>query len=682
MSIFKRPLLAVGVSGFTALCLCVCFSLSFGTAAAVVCAVTGVAGVWFSRFRKAAVCLLCASVAAGMFLLNETTVYRPRTAFDGKTVAVDGIVTESDGLYHGVLAATVKVTGGDLPTDTKLFIRVPFNDLSPEYGDKVSFTAALASETAEKLTLFDSAKADRVFLSGWIEDAKDLRLTRTDSRSLLKTLSALRQKTADALLEGLPQDVRPLLCAMCLGDKSALDNDTVAAFRQSGVSHLLVVSGLHMSIVALGVFGLLRKCRVGRRASSAAALIALWLFALLVGFHPSVVRACILNTLVLSGNLFHRRADGLNSLGGGLLILWLVNPYCVYDVGLWLSFGATYGLLRLLPLMNRGCKRWFVCHPLGVMERPARFVASSLCVTFSATLPILPICALVFGEISLVAPLTNLLAVFPATLLLWSAAAGLFFKVCCLGFFAGAFRLIATLLGRYLLWITSLCGGLPSAVWNTEALYRRVWVVVSLVLCVLLWKRWGKKASFAGVAGALTVIVLLCTMEVAWLKGKTRLMVKHAYGDTAVVLIQDEEACVILDGGNAWTAAKSVLEKEKRTAVEAVVILDEYRKITRKWNEFDDAIEVAEYRLMRPEDTTAKELSQNGVPVDVMTERLPIFDNVFLETAENSVMVTCGEENVVLCPTEKAKDFLPPLFQAAKSWIYFDDTEDCFYVME
>lgn len=448
MSLFKRPLFAAGFSGFCALIAGAV--LPFGTTAilAVLCLVTGLLGLLCRSFRKAAVCLLCTAVAAGWFLSNEVTEYRPRVAFNERTVAVHGIVIENGEIAHGVLSTTVKVTSGDLPTDTKLFIRVPFNDLSPDYGDEVSFTATLSSETSEEITLFDSSKANRVFLSGWIEDGEDFHLLRQDTRSFRKSVFRFRQKTADALLEELPLDVRPLLRAMCLGDKSTLEEDTVYAFRHSGVSHLLVVSGLHMSIVAMGVFGLFRKCRVSRRLSSAAALVALWLFALLVGFHPSVVRACVLNTLVLSGNLFRRRADGLNSLGGGLLILWLVNPYCVYDVGLWLSFGATYGLLRLLPRMTTVCNDFYKTHKTGKAERPLRFVSESLCVTLAATLPILPICALVFGEISLIAPVTNLLAVFPATVLLWSTAAGLLFNLCGFGFFAGAFRLIATLLGR------------------------------------------------------------------------------------------------------------------------------------------------------------------------------------------------------------------------------------------
>lgn len=179
-----------------------------------------------------------------------------------------------------------------------------------------------------------------------------------------------------------------------------------------------------------------------------------------------------------------------------------------------------------------------------------------------------------------------------------------------------------------------------------------------------------------GIVSALAVICVLCTVDAQLSAGKTRLVVKHAYGDTAVMMIQDDRVCVIVDGGNAWTAAKNWLKNERLSVAEAVVLTDEYRKITRKWNEFDDAIEVSNYYLLRPEDTTKQTLSQSGVPVTVIEGEVPLFDNGVLSVVENSVMVTFDDTATVLCPTEKAKRFLPMSFQKAKRFLYLDDTDD------
>ncbi len=595
MSLFKRPLLAAGASGFAALIAAALSPLSVTVALTILCATVGVICACVRRLRKAAVCLLFAVVALCSFCVAEVTRVLPLSSWNGKTVAITGTVTETGTVARGVLRVTVRVENESFPKGTKLLLHVPFNDLPPACGDAIVTKTALQLSDTEETLLFDSAKANGRMLSGWTEDGADFYVIRQKELSLAGRLSLAKEAVAEALLSGMTQDVRPLLQAMCLGDKTSLSDDVITDFRRAGVSHLLVVSGLHTSIIAMGLYGLLRKLCASRRMSSVAALLMLWAFALLVGFHPSVVRACVLNTLVLSGNLFRRRADGLNSLGGGLLILWLCNPFCVYDVGLWLSFGATFGLLRLLPSMTRACRRFFETHQTGKAERLLRFAAESLCVTLAATLPILPICALVFGEISLVAPLSNLLCVFAATLLLWCAVGALAFSVVLPGFLAGGLRFCATLLARYLLWATSLCSHVPFASLSTDEPYRRLWIVVTLCVVFLLWRLRGKRAAFVGTVALCLLLVGMTAVDSAVSKGKTDVTVKRAYGDVAVILERDGEIGLLIDGGNGWTAAKTALSRENVAAVDTVVLLDPTRKLARKWLEFNDAVSVKRY---------------------------------------------------------------------------------------
>ena len=650
MSIFKRPLLALGVTGFCALVAAALLPFFVTVSVCMLCAVCGLGGLFLRNTRKIAVCSLAAAVALSGFLVVETVQSRPLAEFDGKTVAVVGTATETGSVSHNVVSVTVKVTGGDLPAGTKVYLHAPFADLPPVYGDEIRTTATLSrADIADRLVLFDPAKANRTFLSGWTEKSTAFRVLRRDSRSFGKSLSLAKSAVSEALLSGMTQDVRPLLRAMCLGDKGDLSDDVIADFRRAGVSHLLVVSGLHTSIVAMGLYGLLRKLRVTRKTASAAALVLLWAFALLVGFHPSVVRACVLNTFVLSGNLFRRRADGLNSLGGGLLLLWLCNPYCVCDVGLWLSFGATYGLLRWLPPMTRACNDFFKKHNTGKAERSLRFVFESLCVTLAATLPILPICAVVFEEVSLVAPLSNLLCVFAATLLLWCAAGALLLSAVHLGFLAGGLRLVATAFSRYLLWATSLCGGFAGATVSTDEPYRKGWVVVTLLAVVFLWKCRGKKPALVGLSVMCAGLVALCVGDTLLSKGKLDVSLTRAYGDNAVVLEKDGEICLLVDGGNGWTAAKSALDRENVARVECVAVLDPARKITRKWREFSDRVEVEQYVLFGDNKTAVATFKGDGNTV-VTENEYSLFDGavaVKLDGERVTVTTAAGETNTI-----------------------------------
>lgn len=654
MSLFKRPLLAAGVSGFAALIIAALSPLPAAVALATLCAVSGIVFALVRRLRKAAVCLLFAAAALCSFCVAETTRVLPLSAWDGKTASITGTVTETGTVTRGVLRVTVQVENDNFPSGTKLLLRVPFNDLPPTCGDEIVAKTTLQRSDTEQTLLFDAAKANGRLLSGWTEQATDFYVIRRDDPSFAGRLTLAKEAVAEALLSGFTQDVRPLLRAMCLGDKTTLSDDVIADFRRAGVSHLLVVSGLHTSIVAMGLYGLLRKLRASRRASSVAALLVLWAFALLVGVHPSVVRACILNTLVLSGNLFRRRADGLNSLGGGLLILWICNPFCVYDVGLWLSFGATFGLLRLLPPMTRAQNAFFKKHKTGRAERPLRFVAESLCVTLAATLPILPICALTFGEISLVAPLTNLLCVFAATLLLWCAAGALVFSVVLPGFLAGGLRLCATLLARYLLWATSLCSRVPFAVLSTDEWYRRLWIVVTLCAVLLLWRLRGKRAALAGTAVLCLLLFGMTAVDAALSKGKTDVTVKRAYGDVAVMLERDGAYCLLVDGGNGWTAAKSALDRENVTAVDTVVLLDPTRKITRKWQQFNDSVSVTRYVTPLYNEKATASLKAENETLTVVNDVSLFGDDVFVAVDGTAITVSTAAETHTIELTEMA----------------------------
>ncbi len=679
MSLFKRSLLAVGFSGFGVLILCALLPFSVGVTLAAFCAAAGIACLFSRKSRPAAVCLLAMCLAAGSFLLNEAVFYRPLQRFDGKTVSLCGTVIDTDGIKHGVLTTTVRVERGELPTGTKLLLRVPYNDLPPVYGDEIIASVAVEnlSDTTAQPTLFDGRKADRIVLSGWVEDDRDFSLLKKDDRSFPKTVSCFRTAVSDALLTGMTKDVRPLLCAMCLGDKSSLSKEVLLHFRRSGVSHLLVVSGLHVSIVAMGVYGLLRKLRLRRKTASWAALATLLLFVLLVGFHPSVIRACVLNALVLCGNLFRRRADGLNSLGGGLLFLWLVDPYCVYDVGLWMSFGATIGLLWLSPRLTRVTDIWFSRRRWSGPCQPLRLVVNSLCVTLSATLPILPICVLVFGEISLVAPLTNLLAVFAATLLLWCAAVALLLSVLHLGFFAGAFRLCATLLARYLLWITDLLGGFNGAVVFTDTLAKQLFCLAAFVVLLVSFKLFGKK----GVLHAAVVCCVAACVFVAVLpmteKGKTHITVKRAYGDNAALILQEDCSVLLVDGGNGWTAASSLLETHHLEKVDNVIITDSNRKLTRKWNEFNDAISVGQYFVAGESGKCFSVLSENHITADELSV-ISLKDSGRVAFENGRITLSVSEKTVAFCKTKA--DGLSSAIPATYT-VYADETEDVSFVI-
>jgi len=135
------------------------------------------------------------------------------------------------------------------------------------------------------------------------------------------------------------------------GEKSKLSNETKTVFQDSSLSHMIAISGAHVGII-LGVLNWIGK-KCAKRPWKILLFIFLIAFSIFAGGSPSVMRACIGAELSLLASLCYRRADKLNNLGISLCILLILNPFCIFDVGLQLSY-----LRRICHFINRKKEKW------------------------------------------------------------------------------------------------------------------------------------------------------------------------------------------------------------------------------------------------------------------------------------------------------------------------------------
>jgi competence protein ComEC len=223
---------------------------------------------------------------------------------------------------------------------------------------------------------------------------------------------------AHAVREGLVRataglDARraALLRGLAIGDTGDMDAPTVEAFRRAGLSHLVAVSGSNVAIVLGAIAYALRV--LGPRARVAAGLAALVVFVAVVGPEPSVLRAAVMGAVALAGLVAGRRADPLHALGLALIALFAARPHLVRSVGLHLSTAATAGIV----LWARS-----LAHRLAALPRP---LALTLAATAAAQIAVSPVLVASFGELSVAAPVANVVAVpavAPATVLGLAAA--------------------------------------------------------------------------------------------------------------------------------------------------------------------------------------------------------------------------------------------------------------------
>ncbi len=219
-------------------------------------------------------------------------------------------------------------------------------------------------------------------------------------------LSGLRGNLSARLRSSVTGEAGSLMSAMLLGERDLLSPETRRDFRRVGLSHILALSGLHLSILIGALHALLCRTRLRRRSVLLSEIALLLFYMALTGFPLSVVRAGIMTILALSSFFFAREADGITSLLFAAVLICMVSPFAVYDCGLWLSVTATFGILlaaELFPAASSAAE-----NP-GIVSRIFRYLRLASRTTLSALCATLPLMALLFGELSLLSLPANLL---------------------------------------------------------------------------------------------------------------------------------------------------------------------------------------------------------------------------------------------------------------------------------
>ncbi|MCR9174256.1 MAG: ComEC family competence protein [bacterium] len=155
-----------------------------------------------------------------------------------------------------------------------------------------------------------------------------------------------RTYLSSLISNSLPEEEASLARALILGDKSKLSGETRESFGNAGAMHVLAISGLHVGIIMYLLFFLLKRANrwISRRTAVMITLLFLWAFAGVTGGSPSVLRATLMFSLLLLGQQWARSGSPMNTLFFSALILLLINPLLLFDIGFQLSYAAMLGI--------------------------------------------------------------------------------------------------------------------------------------------------------------------------------------------------------------------------------------------------------------------------------------------------------------------------------------------------
>jgi competence protein ComEC len=223
----------------------------------------------------------------------------------------------------------------------------------------------------------------------------------SDPHGLLAVADAIRGEVLRGT-RSLAPTPRALVAGFLLGDTRGIPPPLISAYRDSGLSHLLAVSGENVAFVMALAAPLLRRLRLGTRTATALAIVVL--FAAMTRFEPSVLRACAMAAIALLATLGGRPASTLRVLTYAVIVLLLVDPFLLHSVAFALSCGASAGI----ALLSR---------PVGARLPGPRWLREPLAVSIAAQIGVLPVLLWAFGTFPLITPLSNLAAAPAAELL-------------------------------------------------------------------------------------------------------------------------------------------------------------------------------------------------------------------------------------------------------------------------
>ncbi len=229
---------------------------------------------------------------------------------------------------------------------------------------------------------------------------------------LREQVYALRSKLSASLDRSLPEPQAALAQSLLLGKRRDLPPDVRQSFIETGTSHLLAISGLHIAVMLGAMLAFGRLLFGGRRWAFVLALGGIWLYALVSGMSPSVTRAVIMGSIYLFGRIMGREGASLPALATAAAVMAGLNPKLLGNISFQLSFTAVTALLLLAPPLER--RFTAVVERFTGTEGPAstfgRAVAVALAAGVAATIGTLPLVALAFERVSYLGVPVTLLA--------------------------------------------------------------------------------------------------------------------------------------------------------------------------------------------------------------------------------------------------------------------------------
>jgi len=373
----------------------------------------------FEKYLVGQIALLIAILAGGA---GSIAAYHQFSAFDPLDVEISGIISDSPHYSEHITnfpldnATISTINGSKIKTDHLIWVNVRSRAENLTEGSHLTLRGGLELFESKRNPSDFNYKRWRKYNNYlglvWVNDPVDIEITGKSNSLIVILRSALERK----IVQYSGKDA-PLIRALILGIRRDIDPALTYSLQQTGLAHLLALSGLHIGFVVLIIAGLAVAFNIPIPWRYLLVICGILIYALILPPRPSTIRAVIVAISLMAGPVLKKWSPPLNSLGFAALLILTFRPGDIFDVGFQLSFAAVAGIVMFTNMISI-TSQYMRDLNSSYARKIFRTIVHPMFISVSVMLMIYPLMSIHFGIIPALTVMYNLIAI-PLTGLLF-----------------------------------------------------------------------------------------------------------------------------------------------------------------------------------------------------------------------------------------------------------------------
>lgn len=482
-----------------------------------------------TKNKKIIVILICLIISIGYVSILENKYSKISDMPIKEMVTIISDIQEKE--YKKVCTAKIVRNNKKILINIKMSQDIP----SMKYGDSLyiegEFKQPEEARNYKGYNYKQYLKTKKIIGTVELEKAKILK---SSNGSFIHNIQKYIKDTRNGTLT---DEEGNLLLAILSGDKDKLSEDIQESFKTSNLSHMLAVSGAHVSYIILGLTYVLQNSIIGKKNGKIVCIFFLLVFMAITNFTPSVTRACIMAVLTLFSGIIYRKSDVYTNISVAALITLIFNPYSLLDLGFQLSYGGTIGIIIFIKRIQEKKSN----------SKVINYIKQMALVSIYANIIIIPIMMYHFNTVSFTFIISNIMA---SPILGIIVITGFLFIIASITV-KPLTRLIAIFIKpilSILIKISQICSKLPFS--NILVVTPYMFNVISYYAIILYCIK-SKKNNKCKIIIYLLIVLILINFIIYIFPQKLRIFfIDVGQGDSTLIITPDKKT-VLIDGGGS-----------------------------------------------------------------------------------------------------------------------------------